>query len=200
MASTGWLLLFGATAAPAVAQQAAPADPAFVVTPVAEKIVTSLPATPLYWRVERFADSTTARHDAAPNALFAETPDAVWRFTLASGKRAAAPAGLIAEIGPIPVPRASAYLLRVNRAGGPPGVETPVHTHPGSEAFYVLSGTLCQRTEHGTVRLEAGKAMNGHAPGMTMQLRSCGTAPLDQFVLFVVDARQPFSSPARFAP
>lgn len=200
MASTGWPFLFAAIGAPALAQQAAAPDPIFVVTPVAEKAVANLPALPLYWRVERFADRAAAHRGADPDALFAETPGAVWRFTLASGKRATSPPALVAEIGPVPAPAAREYLLRVNRAGGPPGAETPVHTHPGSEAFYVLSGTLCQRTGHGTARLEAGKAMNGHAPGMTMQLTSCGTAPLDQFVLFVVDARQPFSSPARFAP
>ena len=42
--------------------------------------------------------------------------------------------------------------------------------------------------------------MNGHAPGMTMQLTSSGAGPLEQLVLFVVDATRPFSTPASFDP
>lgn len=181
----------------ALAQQAIPAGE-FVATPVAERTVRTLPAGPLYWRVERFATVAEARKDANPNALFVETPGAAWRFTLASGKAAGSTGTLVAQIGPVPAPAASEYLLRVNRAGGLAGAKTPVHAHPGSEAFFVLSGTLCQRTEHGTARLETGESMNGHMPGMTMQLTSCGTGPLDQFVLFVVDAQKPFSVPAQF--
>ena len=75
---------------------------------------------------------------------------------------------------------------------------TPVHSHPGSEAFYVLSGQLSQRTGHGIARSGAGQAMNGHGADMAMQLTSSGTADLDQLVLFVVDADRPFSSPATF--
>jgi quercetin dioxygenase-like cupin family protein len=75
---------------------------------------------------------------------------------------------------------------------------TPVHTHPGSEAFYVLSGQLTQRTSHGVATLDAGHAMNGHEPGLVMQLTSSGSADLEQLVMFVVDADKPFSSPESF--
>ena len=47
---------------------------------------------------------------------------------------------LVAEIGPVPIAPATNYLLRINESSGPPGSVTTVHTHPGSEAFYVLSG------------------------------------------------------------
>jgi quercetin dioxygenase-like cupin family protein len=98
------------------------------------------------------------------------------------------------------VPRFEAprYLLQVNRAGGPPGARTPVHRHPGSEAFLVLSGELSQRTAHGSMRVAAGRSMNGHEPGAVMQLTSSGAEDLEQIVLFVVDATQAFSTPARF--
>lgn len=57
---------------------------------------------------------------------------------------------------------------------------------------------LSQRTQHGTAQVDAGETLNGHMPGMVMQLRSTGTERLDQLVLFVVDAEQRFSSPASF--
>ena len=80
----------------------------------------------------------------------------------------------------------------------PPGVKTPVHTHPGSETFYVLTGRLGQKTPHGTAYVEAGASMSGHAPGMAMEVFSGGDTDLNAFAMFVVDARKPFSTPAKF--
>jgi hypothetical protein len=74
---------------------------------------------------------------------------------------------------------------------------TPVHTHPGSEAFYVLAGRLGQRTPHGVSYAAAGQSMNGHGGDLAMEVFSAGTSDLDQLVMFVVDAARPFSSPAK---
>jgi hypothetical protein len=73
-----------------------------------------------------------------------------------------------------------------------------VHTHPGSEAFYVLAGEQAQRTPHGVTRLEVGQSMPGHGPDTPMEVSSNGTTDLDQFVMFLVDATKPFTSPAEF--
>jgi hypothetical protein len=98
----------------------------------------------------------------------------------------------------VPPINAREYLLRINHASGPPGAKTPVHTHPGSEAFYVLAGRLGQRTSHGMMYADAGEPMNGHGADMPMQVFSAGSVALDQLVMFVVDATRPFSSPASF--
>ncbi len=90
------------------------------------------------------------------------------------------------------------YLLRINHAGGPPGAKTPVHTHPGSETFYVLTGRLGQKTPHGVSHVEAGQSMHGHGADMPMEVFSSGTTDLNALVMFVVDATRPFSSPAKF--
>ncbi len=96
-----------------------------------------------------------------------------------------------------PPASASAYVLRINNAGGPPGAETPEHMHPGSETFYVLTGELSQRTPRGVMRVDAGQSMAGGVPGTAMQVSSTGTSDLDALVMFVVDAAKPFSSPAK---
>jgi quercetin dioxygenase-like cupin family protein len=64
----------------------------------------------------------------------------VWLFTLGSSGGSSAKAIKIAEVGPIPRINATQYLLRINDASGPPGSATSVHSHPGSEAFFVLTG------------------------------------------------------------
>jgi len=168
-----------------------------VVTPVVEKKLTQLPAGPLFWRVENFPTLAQAQAAAGPTALAAEVAGKVWLFTLGP-KGGSSPGGSkVAEIGPVPLPTASEYLLRINRAGGPPGAKTPVHTHPGSEAFYVLTGRLGQKTPHGVMHVEAGQSMPGHGPDTPMEVFSGGTTDLDQLVMFVVDATKPFSSPAQ---
>ena len=101
------------------------------------------------------------------------------------------------EIGPVPPISAPEYLLRINYTGGPAGAKTPVHTHPGSEAFYVLSGRLGQTNPHGTMHVDAGKTMNGHGTDMPMVVFNAGPGELNALVMFVVDATRPFSSPAK---
>ena len=73
-----------------------------------------------------------------------------------------------------------------------------MHTHPGSEAFYVLAGRLGQKTPHGVSHVDVGQSMPGHGPDTPMEVFSSGTSDLNVLVMFVVDAAKPFSSPAKF--
>lgn len=107
----------------------------FAIKPVAEKRLSQLPQAPLYWRIETFPTLTAAEAAVGPTSLAAEVAGRFWLFTLG------APGG--------------------STSGG---AKTPIHTHSGSETFYVLGGELSQRTPRGTMRLEAGQSMPGHVP------------------------------------
>jgi hypothetical protein len=164
----------------------------FEIKRVAERKVEQLPPGPLFWRIENFP--TLA--EAGPTALAAEVTGKVWLFTLGQ-KGGTSPGGKpVVEIGPVPPIAAPEYLLVVNNTGGPPGVKTPVHTHAGSETFYVLAGQLSQKSPHGSSHLDAGQSMPGHEPGMPMEVSSSGRQDLNALVMFVVDATKPFSSAA----
>jgi hypothetical protein len=168
----------------------------FEIKPVAEKKVQQLPPGPLFWRIDNFPTLAQAQAAAGPTGLAAEVAGKVWLFTLGP-KGGSSPGGSkVAEIGPVPPITAPEYLLRINNTGGPPGVKTPVHTHPGSETFYVLSGQLSQKSPHGASHVDAGQSIPGHGPGMPMEVSSSGTTDLNALVMFVVDATKPFSSPA----
>ncbi len=187
----GFLLVACACAAPwAVAQQA------LVIKPLAERKVTELPPGELYWRIENVASTEQARSMAGPWSLVAESGGKVWLFTLGPAGKASANAAGATEVGPIPRITATEYLLRINEASGPPGSVTAVHSHPGSEAFYVLAGEQSIRGAHGTQRVKAGQAEAGQAAASAMQVSSSGTTDLHALVMFVVDAGKPFSSPA----
>jgi hypothetical protein len=176
----------------------------FFVKPVAEKKVTAIPGGPLYWLVETFPTLDAAKTAAGALSLAVDVAGKAWLLTLTRKDNAAAPLAAsrggtkVAEVGPVPPLTAPVYLLRINHAGGPPGSETPPHTHPGSEAFYVLSGRLGQKTPHGVSYADAGQTMNGHQAGMPMVVFNAGKTDLSQLVMFVVDATRPFSSPAKF--
>jgi hypothetical protein len=178
-------------ASPAVGQQA------LTIKPVAEKKLARIPTGPLFWRIETFATLADATAVAGATSLAAEISGKAWLFTLGP-KGGATPGGSkVSEIGPIPAVAAPEYLLRINHANGPPGAKTPVHTHPGSEAFYVLAGRLGQRTPHGVSHADPGQSMNGHGADVPMEVFSAGSTDLDQLVMFLVDATKPFSSPAK---
>lgn len=174
-------------------------QPALAITALAEKKVAQLPAGPLFWRIETFATRAEAERAAGAFSLVAESAGKAWLFTLGSAGAASSPGGArVAEVGPLPPVVAPHYLLRINQASGPPGSMTPVHTHPGSEAFYVLAGEQSIRGSHGVLRVIAGKPETGHGADMPMQVSSSGTTDLHALVMFVVDATRPFSSPATF--
>jgi hypothetical protein len=177
---------------PAIAQQG------LVVKPLAEKKVTELPAGPLFWRLENFPALGEAQAAAGPTSLAAESRGKVWLFTLGPAGGASPGGTKVAEVGPIPRVVATQYLLRVNEGSGPPGSISPVHSHPGSEAFYVLAGESSSRTPHGVMRVAANEGATGHGADTPMQVSSTGSADLQSLVMFVVDASKPFSSPASF--
>ena len=171
-----------------------------VIKALTEKKVDKLPAGPLFWHVENFPTLAEAQAAAGPTSLAAEADGKAWLFTLgpAGGSSSNGKNGKkVLEVGPIQEFSASQYLLRVNQATGAPGSITPIHSHPGSEAAYVLAGEQSFRTPHGVKKLAAGEAAAGHGADVPMQVSSTGTVPLKALVMFVVDASKPFSRPEK---
>lgn len=172
---------------------------ALVIKPLVEKKVSELPAGPLFWRVENFTTVAQAQAAADATGLVAEAGGKVWLFALGPAGTAYSGGTKVADIGPLPPVTAKEYLLRINEATGARGSITPVHTHPGSEAFLVLAGEQSQKTPHGVTKAGAGEIATGHGADTAMQVSSSGSSDLHMLVMFVVDATKPFSSPAKFS-
>jgi hypothetical protein len=183
----------------AVAQQGLPAG-SLTIKVLTEKKVTALPAgrPGLYWRLENFPSLAQAQAAAGRTELAVESAGRAWLFTLGPKGVSSVSGTNVAEIGPLPAVVAPEYLLRINEPSGPLGSSTIVHTHPGTEALYTLAGELCLRTLDGVVRIPAGRGVAGPPAGMPTQVSSCGSADLRGFVMFVVDATRPFSTPSIF--
>jgi quercetin dioxygenase-like cupin family protein len=193
-----WLprLVSAAILATSVWMSMAIAQQALVIRPLAERKVTDLPAGELFWRIETYPSQSDAQAAAGAWSLVAESAGKVWLFTLGAAGASSAGGTKVSEVGPIPRVAAAQYLLRINEASGLPGSVTPVHSHPGSEAFFVLAGEQSIRGAHGTMVVKAGQPLAGHGADMPMQVSSSGPGNLHALVMFVVDATRPFSSPA----
>lgn len=172
------------------------AQQALVIKPLAEARVTELPAGELYWRIENFDSMAKAKAAAGPWSLAVEAAGRNWLFTLGPAGGSSREAVKVAEVGPIARVRAAKYLLRINDASGPPGSVTAVHSHPGSEAFLVLTGEQSIRQASGVLRVKPGQAEAGRGADHAMQVSSSGSTDLHALVMFVVDADKPFSIPA----
>ena len=167
-----------------------------LIKPLAQARVTALPEGTLFRRIENFTSVALAKAAAGPWSLVVEAADKVWLFTLGPAGGTSPGAAKVAEVGPIPRITAQEYLLRINDASGPPGSVTSVHSHPGSEAFYVLSGEQSIRSGRGVLKIDPGQAEAGQGADKAMQVSSSGTEDLHALVMFVVDANRPFSAPA----
>jgi hypothetical protein len=195
-AALGLAVALAAALASLVFTPPASAQEVLVTRSLAEKRVIQLPVGPLFWRVETFPTLAAARAAEGPTSLIAESGGRIWLLTLGPRGGATPGSARVAEVGPLPVVQAAEYLLRLNEATGSPGSVTAVHTHPGSEAFYVLTGEQSIRTPTGIIRVAGGRPEAGPGGGTPLQVASTGATNLLALVMFVVDAAQPFSSPA----
>ena len=183
--------LVAVTAAPALAQS----QGKFVVTKMAEMPVSELPDGELYWHVETFASLEDAKAARSDFSLATEFDDKAWLFTLADRKAGAMGGTAVTSIGPVPRFDAPEYLLRINSATAPVGAKTSIHSHPGPEAFLILSGQLTQRTPYGQHVLNAGGTMPG-VPDQAMEVLSTGDEELRELIMFIVDPTRPFAKDA----
>ena len=162
---------------------------------MAEKYVEALPDGELFWHVENFDSLGAAEAVAGAYSLAAEFDDRAWLFTLADRKAEGLGGRPVASIGPVPRIDSESFLLRINNATAPVGAKTTVHTHPGPEAFLILSGQLTQQTPYGMHVLNAGATMPG-VPDQAMEVHSTGEEELRELIMFIVDPSRPFAEEA----
>ena len=155
-----------------IVASAAVAQQALLIRPLAERKVAELPVGELFWRIETYPTKEAALAAVGTWSLVAEAAGKVWLFTLGPAGGSSPGGTKVSEVGPIARVAAPQYLLRINEASGSPGSVTPVRSHPGSEAFFVLAGEQSIRGAHGTLVVKAGTPEAGHGASMAMQVSS----------------------------
>jgi hypothetical protein len=167
---------------------------------LAEKPVGQLPTGALVYRLETFPTIAVAQAAAGPLGVAAEAGSKAWLLTLGPAGGTSAGGATVTELGPLTIPSATTYTLRLQQRVSQPGCEGDAHTHPGAEAWYLLAGEQTIISSTGQARLIAGQGLVGPAPGAPMQLAYTGTAMTDALTFLILDGAQPASTPATITP
>jgi quercetin dioxygenase-like cupin family protein len=146
-----------------------------------------LSATDVYWHLYTYPTLSEASARKGAQSIVAQSLGKVWTYTIA-GKDWRPKAGKrVALVGPLPHDAQTTYTARYMEAVFEPGARTPVHTHSGPEAWYVLAGEQCLETPEGITVVRAGEAALVRQ-GPPMVLSSVGSQ-VRRSVLLVLHAR-----------
>lgn len=161
-------------------------------TILANKPLVGSLAKPVYWHIDRFDSLEAAKKSAGPDGVAAEAHGSAWLMTVEAQTEEHHGGRHVAAIGPLAVPAAGRYSMRVQSSSLRLGSTTPAHAHPGPEVIYVFDGEQCMETLEGGHRLGAGQSLV--IPGGVIHRgRVIGSGIRRAFGLVLYDAAHPAS-------
>jgi hypothetical protein len=160
-----------------------------------------LPPGPLYWHLDTFADRSAAEANRGQMGTVVDSHGKHWLFTIA--EQAWRPRGgeRVALIGPLSVDNGVDYTARYLEATISPGFQSEGsgHRHPGSEAWYIVSGGQCLETPNGVMTGLAGQSML--APeGWPMAIASFGPDLRRTVFMVLHRSAEPYVMPVNSKP
>jgi quercetin dioxygenase-like cupin family protein len=166
---------------------------------VATGSVTAIPGAPLYWHLARYERRTDASAAGSGDDIVVDAHGASWLLRFTSTDEPSGADEHVAVVGPLPLPEAERFDVAVLYSFLDPGAYTAVHSHPGPEAWYVLTGEQCLDTPAGAQYMGTGES--GIAPGHTpMRLTITGTEVRRALAVVVHDAAAHWAGPADWVP
>ncbi|HEY7791001.1 MAG TPA: hypothetical protein VIC33_10840 [Vicinamibacterales bacterium] len=163
---------------------------------VGSETLASLPEGPLFWHLYTYPSLDAAKQaKGTSTGVAVESLGKAWLFKIAPAGWRPPSGERVSMIGPLPVPQAKRYEVRyleTVQAAHPTG-HTPVHRHPGVEAWYVEKGQHCMQTPTTTRVIHAGET-DIVPPGVPMMLTPGDAERHVTLVLF--DADQPWMTRA----
>jgi quercetin dioxygenase-like cupin family protein len=147
---------------------------------------------PVYWHLDRFDSLEAARKAAGPDGVAAEAHGAVWLMTVEAQIEGHHGGRHVAAIGPLALPTADRYAMRILSSLLRSGSTTPAHAHPGPEVVYVVDGEQCMETPAVGQRIGAGHSYVVPA-GVVHRGRVTGSGVRRSLALNLYDATHPTS-------
>jgi quercetin dioxygenase-like cupin family protein len=154
---------------------------------------------PLLWHIDKFDSAERAEAAVSAASVAFQADGSWWLFTIESAVDDHHGGRHVTQVALPPLPPAKKYALLVYSAYLPPGLTSRVHHHSGPEAFYVVDGEQCLRTEARAYPMKKSDTLAVPA-GITMQLVATGTIPRRSFSVVVYDASQPPTTHLENAP
>jgi quercetin dioxygenase-like cupin family protein len=153
----------------------------------------------VYWHLREFPDRKAAEAAKSQTGIVVEEDARTWLSEFGPRDLALRGGKAIAVVGPMELPEAKSYVAVLSYAVMRPGDSSRVHTHPGPEGWYVLSGEQCLETPLGANRAHAGATMTVPA-NVPMKLEVTGTALRRAFALVIHDAAQERGKTSEWQP
>ena len=144
---------------------------------------------PLFWHIDRFDLAAQARGAVGPASVAFEAAGSSWLMTIEAQTSDHHGGRHVAEVGPLPLPRAAQYAMNVISSAFAPGMYSTAHQHSGVEAFYVVEGEQCLETPTRGSMLRKGETL-AIPTGVPMRLLVTGVTVRRQLAVIVHDAAQ----------
>lgn len=125
------------------------------------ELLKSLPEGPLFWHLYTYPTHEAAeRAKGDSSGTVANSLGRIWLFKIAPEDWRPPSGQKVAVVGPLPHFEAKEYEARylesISIMSTGPG-HTPIHRHPGVEAWYVLTGGQCMQTPEKTFLIREGE-------------------------------------------
>src|SRR5438105_13543735 len=145
----------------------------------------------VFWHVYSYPSRREAEAVKGRRGTVIEGLGKTWLLAIGEAGWQPAPGAVrVAEIGPLHVKPGEKYTAQYMVAIFTPGMTTPVHRHPGPEAWYTLSGEVCLETPNGKLVGRAGESTIVPA-GPPMKLTATGTEKRRSLVLILHETSEP---------
>jgi hypothetical protein len=145
------------------------------------------------WRIETYPTRDAAERASTATSAVLPLDGSFWLLSVGSERPTPAGGTLVANVGPLPLPKASNYEMILAYVAVPPGAKSAVHVQSGPEAWFVLDGSQCVETPDTVLHLD--RAHPGFVPADT-PLFLIATGNVTRRALFVIvhDASRAFFS------
>ena len=149
-----------------------------------------------FWHIDEFESREAAEAARGARSTVVESLRRFWLFTIAEERWRPRGGDRVTHIGPLDVSSGQAYTAHYMEAVFPPELYTALvgHRHPGSEAWYVVTGAQCLETPNGLIMASAGNA--ALVPeGWPMAISAIGPRTRRALVLILHRSDEAFSMP-----
>jgi len=149
----------------------------------------------VYWHLDTYPTRVVAEVAKGPRGTVIEALGKIWLFTI--GEAGWRPSGgvRVAEIGPLLVKAGEKYTALYAEGTSNVGDVTPVHRHPGPEAWYTVSGEMCVETPAGKMVGRAGET-NIIPAGAPITIIATGSEQRRSLWLVLHESAHHWTSPA----
>ena len=161
------------------------------------ELMKTLPKGLLFWHLYTYPTHEAAeRAKGNSSGTVVNSLGKIWLFKIAAPDWQPTSGQKVAMVGPLPGFDAKEYEARYleSVSGAGPG-QTPVHRHPGVEAWYVLSGAQCMQTPEKTFLI--GEKETGLVPAGAPMMLTRIKGPERALVLVLQDDSQPWMTFAK---